>query len=96
MIGPALERITFFIREVIKVIGADQAFFGMVQNRLFDLQWDGRFQDGQAGPTGAAKVMECPMVEIVWPLDFGKRLAFRFVVTPVIPGLVKKPIFGGG
>ena len=28
--------------------------------------------------------------------DFGKRLGFRFVVTPVIPGLVQKPIFGGG
>ena len=27
--------------------------------------------------------------------DFGKRAAFRLLVTPVIPGLVKNPIFGG-
>jgi hypothetical protein len=27
--------------------------------------------------------------------DFGKRANFRVVVTPVIPGLVKNPIFGG-
>ena len=27
--------------------------------------------------------------------EFGKRAAFRFVLTPVIPGLVQKPIFGG-
>ncbi len=33
---------------------------------------------------------------VVSPDAFGKRLAFRFVVTPVIPGLFKKPIFGGG
>jgi len=33
---------------------------------------------------------------VVSPDAFGKRLAFRFVITPVIPGLVKKPIFGGG
>ena len=26
--------------------------------------------------------------------DFGKRHSFRFLITPVIPGLVKKPIFG--
>ena len=33
---------------------------------------------------------------VVSPDAFGKRLAFRFVMTPVIPGLVKNPIFGGG
>ena len=27
--------------------------------------------------------------------DFGKRAMFRFQITPVIPGLVQKPIFGG-
>jgi hypothetical protein len=32
---------------------------------------------------------------VVSPDDFGKRANFRFVVTPVIPGLVKSPIFGG-
>ena len=32
---------------------------------------------------------------VVSPDTFGKRAAFRFVVTPVIPGLVQKPIFGG-
>ena len=26
--------------------------------------------------------------------DFGKRTAFRFMITPVIPGLIKNPIFG--
>lgn len=26
--------------------------------------------------------------------DFGKRTAFRFQITPVIPGLIKNPIFG--
>jgi hypothetical protein len=33
---------------------------------------------------------------VVSPNDFGKRAAFRLVVTPVIPGLVRNPIFGGG
>ena len=32
---------------------------------------------------------------VVSPDRFGKRANFRFVVTPVIPGLVKNPIFGG-
>jgi hypothetical protein len=32
---------------------------------------------------------------VVSPDAFGKRANFRFVMTPVIPGLVKKPIFGG-
>jgi hypothetical protein len=32
---------------------------------------------------------------VVSPDEFGKRLAFRLVMTPVIPGLVKNPIFGG-
>jgi hypothetical protein len=32
---------------------------------------------------------------VVSPNDFGKRAAFRLVVTPVIPGLVRNPIFGG-
>jgi hypothetical protein len=32
---------------------------------------------------------------VVSPDAFGKRANFRFVVTPVIPGLVKNPIFGG-
>lgn len=27
---------------------------------------------------------------------FGKRAGFRFQITPVIPSLIKKPIFGGG
>lgn len=27
--------------------------------------------------------------------DFGKRFQFRFEITPVIAGLIKKPIFGG-
>ena len=27
---------------------------------------------------------------------FGKRAEFRIQVTPVIPGLVQSPIFGGG
>jgi hypothetical protein len=33
---------------------------------------------------------------VVSPDMFGKRANFRLLVTPVIPGLVKKPIFGGG
>ena len=33
---------------------------------------------------------------VVSPDLFGKRANFRILVTPVIPGLVKKPIFGGG
>jgi hypothetical protein len=32
---------------------------------------------------------------VVSPDEFGKRFEFRFVITPVIPGLVKNPIFGG-
>ena len=32
---------------------------------------------------------------VVSPDLFGKRANFRLVVTPVIPGLVKNPIFGG-
>jgi hypothetical protein len=32
---------------------------------------------------------------VVSPDSFGKRANFRFVMTPVIPGLVQKPIFGG-
>jgi hypothetical protein len=32
---------------------------------------------------------------VVSPDLFGKRFAFRLVLTPVIPGLVKNPIFGG-
>jgi hypothetical protein len=32
---------------------------------------------------------------VVSPDAFGKRANFRFVVTPVIPGLVKNPMFGG-
>ncbi len=32
---------------------------------------------------------------VVSPDAFGKRANFRFVLTPVIPGLVKNPIFGG-
>lgn len=27
--------------------------------------------------------------------DFGKRAQFRFQITPVIPSLIKKPVFGG-
>jgi hypothetical protein len=29
------------------------------------------------------------------PDTFGERTAFRFQITPVVPGLVKNPIFGG-
>jgi hypothetical protein len=32
---------------------------------------------------------------VVSPDAFGKRANFRFQITPVIPGLVKNPIFGG-
>ena len=32
---------------------------------------------------------------VVSPDEFGKIAAFRLVLTPVIPGLVKNPIFGG-
>ena len=32
---------------------------------------------------------------VVSPDAFGKRANFRFVLTPVIPGLIKNPIFGG-
>jgi len=32
---------------------------------------------------------------VVSPDAFGKRANFRFVLTPVIPGLVTNPIFGG-
>ena len=32
---------------------------------------------------------------VVSPDSFGKRASFRFVLTPVIPGLVQNPIFGG-
>ena len=32
---------------------------------------------------------------VVSPDAFGKRANFRFVMTPVIPGLVKNPICGG-
>ena len=32
---------------------------------------------------------------VVSPDAFGKRFGFRFEITPVIPGLVQKPIFGG-
>jgi len=32
---------------------------------------------------------------VVSPDDFGKVAQFRVQVTPVIPGLVKSPIFGG-
>jgi hypothetical protein len=31
---------------------------------------------------------------VVSPDNFGKRLQFRFQITPVIPGFIKKPIFG--
>ena len=27
---------------------------------------------------------------------FGKRAIFRFQITPIIPSLISKPIFGGG
>lgn len=27
--------------------------------------------------------------------DYGKRAVFRFQITPVVPGLIKNPIFGG-
>jgi hypothetical protein len=26
--------------------------------------------------------------------DYGKRAVFRFQITPVVPGLIKNPIFG--
>jgi len=28
--------------------------------------------------------------------DFGKRALLRLIMIPVIPSLIKKPIFGGG
>jgi hypothetical protein len=31
---------------------------------------------------------------VVSPDDFGRRLQFRFQITPVIPGLIKNPLFG--
>ena len=31
---------------------------------------------------------------VVSPDDFGERAQFRFQITPVIPGLIKKAIFG--
>ena len=32
---------------------------------------------------------------VVSPDAFGQRMAFRFMITPVIPGLISNPIFGG-
>jgi len=32
---------------------------------------------------------------VVSPDAFGKRATFRFMLTPVIPGLIQNPIFGG-
>ena len=31
---------------------------------------------------------------VVSPDTFGKQVAFRFQITPVVPGLIKNPIFG--
>jgi hypothetical protein len=31
---------------------------------------------------------------VVSPDTFGQRYQFRFQITPVIPGLIKEPIFG--
>ena len=31
---------------------------------------------------------------VVSPDTFGQRFQFRFQITPVIPGLIKNPIFG--
>jgi hypothetical protein len=31
---------------------------------------------------------------VVSPDDFGRRLQFRFQITPVIPGFIKNPLFG--
>jgi hypothetical protein len=33
---------------------------------------------------------------VVSPDDFGKRAVVRLQITPVIPGLIQNPIFGGG
>jgi hypothetical protein len=33
---------------------------------------------------------------VVSPDDFGQRAQFKIQIQPVIPGLVRKPIFGGG
>jgi len=31
---------------------------------------------------------------VVRPDDYGQQAAIRLQVTPIIPGLIKKPIFG--
>jgi len=41
------------------------------------------------------KIQATVEYSVVSPDLFGKRANFRFVLTPVIPGLVKNPIFGG-
>jgi hypothetical protein len=42
------------------------------------------------------KIQATVEYSVVSPDLFGKRANFRFVLTPVIPGLIKNPIFGGG
>ena len=41
------------------------------------------------------KIQATVEYSVVSPDLFGKRANFRFALTPVIPGLVKNPIFGG-
>ncbi len=41
------------------------------------------------------KIQATVEYSVVSPDAFGERAAFRLVVTPVIPGLVKNPFFGG-
>jgi len=41
------------------------------------------------------KIQATAEYSVVSPDDFGKRFGFRFDITPVIPGLIQKPIFGG-
>jgi hypothetical protein len=62
-------------------------------------QWDvpvGLFASRVVAIAGIpTKIQAAVEYSVVSPNNFGKRAAFRFVITPVMPGLVKNPIFGG-
>jgi hypothetical protein len=62
-------------------------------------QWDvpvGLFASKVVEIAGVpTKIQATVEYSVVSPDAFGKRASFRFVITPVIPGLVSKPIFGG-
>jgi hypothetical protein len=62
-------------------------------------QWDvpvGLFASKVVAIAGIpTKIQATVEYSVVSPNNFGKRAAFRFVITPVIPGLVSNPIFGG-